>query len=443
MSTGESCPVEHNPDGGSMPWLWAHNKPVLDELKSVVTPLTEALYDYVTNDVGREDGVARETTATPIQREFPYGAPYTLLPPRLFNDLDVDEGAPQLPKGELAARELIASYAYRVGPIQGLSEDGYTTTPNSHLGHILDDVLWMANNDIKIDPLKWEQYRRVAREQVHAGRYDMDIISAMRGNSVKSLYHYGPLAHLVHHHATGAFDRFMMMPTVALDVDGHSKGLAPVGYLCMPETAYGSQMSEKILRTTAYMVASAQQALVKPAERIGQTHSGVIAKHTTRGHEGRSPAATLISTVQEGARSSMEVMALLSADKVPGYDNPDELVDQIIKQGIIEQFTRAIPMGMIGPLLFTGKYFPGLLQSKSSGKLQLNSNVMQEIKQAKRAMARADMAAWATYWAASEDDRHAMTPPVATSLVCPAALPHGALTQSNYAFLQAYRAHKS
>jgi len=423
----KKCPAETT----TAQWLWAHNGPVLDELKTVVEPLAETLGTCIEADVAEGDAVTRETQATRVQHGIPYGAPYTLLPPRLFSGLYDATGLPQLPRGESDARQLIASYAQRrlQPPRQGMPEGSYTTTPEAHLGHILDDLLWMRRQGVVIDPVKWEQYRQVGREQAEHGRYDLDIISANRGNSVKSLYHYAPLATLVHTYATGAFEEYISMPTAALDADGPSLGLAPVGYLFMPVGAYGPQFSEKLLRTTAYMVNSAQKVLGERAHELASAHPEAIAKDMTRGREGRPPAAALISTAQEGARSAMEVIALLTAQRVSGYDDPEQLLDTIIAQGIIEEFTRAVPMGMLGPLLFTGKFFPNLLLRGGNGKLVLNPATMRAIKRAKQEMARQDMADWMLYWSLSDEARGDALPPVATSLICPAAFPHGALTR--------------
>src|SRR5688500_2282235 len=122
------------------------------------------------------------------------------------------------------------------------------------------------------------------------------------------------------------------MQNTALDVDRQSLGLAPVGYLFMPVGEYGPRFSEKLLRTTVYLVNRAQQVLGESTRNLAQAHPDIIARHTTRGHEGRPLDATLVSTMQEGARSTMEVIALLTADKVPGYDNPERLLEAIVAQ---------------------------------------------------------------------------------------------------------------
>jgi hypothetical protein len=329
-----------------------------------------------------------------------------------------------------------------------MPEGSYTALHEDRIDDMLSDLQWMTMHGTSIDPTKWEQYRQAGREMVDRGRYDLDIISLSKGNSVKSMYHYPPLARLAHAHATGMFEHYMTMPTVALDIDGRSFGLLPAGYLFMPVGGYGLRFGEKLLRTTAYMVNSSQLVLHESARKMAETHPEAIARHMTRGRDGRLADASLISTFQEGARSSMEAIALLTAEEVPGFEDPDLLYEALITQGVVEEFTRAVPMGLLGPLVFAGKYFPGLVVRLGDGRLILNPSIMAEIKQTKRAMAELDLAEWVLYWAVREgaceqaenESEQPVLPPIATSLICPAAFPHGALTRMNHATLVAYQA---
>lgn len=440
MALHEQCPADRD----IASWLWEHNKSVLDDLRGVVEPLAEELSDSVGADVATQDGVSRETLMTPVQDNIPFGMPYTLLPPRLFSGLEDGPEVPELPKDEVEARELIRTYSVRSQepPITGMPKEAYTTTPKERMGHILHDILWMMERGTSIDPVIWEQYRQAAREQARQGRYDLDMISLGRGNAIKNMYHFRPFVELAFTHATGRFEHFMTMATAALDVDGPSYGLLPAGYLFMPHGAYGTQFGEKVMRTSAYMISVAQQVLHEKAKYIAETYPAAVEQHTTRRRDGRPADASLVSVTQEGSRSTMEVIALLTADRVPGYDDPDELLEAIIDQGIIEEFTRALPMGFLGPLVFSGRFFPNLLQHNGGGKLALNLDIMGKLKTTKRAVAQQDLADWSIYWSTPEVDRKEkdMMPPTATHLLCPAVMPRGALPRMNRAFLEAYKA---
>lgn len=440
MSLPEQCPADRE----VALWLWEHNEPVLNALRAVVEPLAEELSTYVEADTDHADGVSRETLSTYVQHNIPFGLPYTLLPPRFFSDLESGSEAPKMPQSENNAHELVEAYRKRCQkpPIAGMPEGTYTAPMPERMGHILHDVLWMMDRKVAINPQTWEQYRQAAREQAQQGRYDMDMISLGRGNAIKNMYHFPPLVNLSYKHAIGRFEHFMTMPTAALDVDGPSYGLLPAGYLFMPEGAYGPRFSEKVMRATAYMINSAQQVLGEQASYLANTYPDAVEQHTTRRRDGRPADASLVSVTQEGSRSNMEVIALLTADKVEGYDDPDELLGAIIEQGVIEKFTRAVPMGFVGPLVFSGRYFPGLLTHNGNGKLTLNASIMNEIKAAKREMARQDMGEWAAYWSIPEDERREkdIMPPTATQLLCPAVMPRGALPRMNGALLKAYQA---
>ena len=440
MTLPERCPADRD----IAPWLWEHNKSVLDDLRGVVEPLAEELSSCVEADVAMYDGVNRETLATPVQDNIPFGMPYTLLPPRLFSGLEDGPETPTLPEDEAEAHKLIQAYSARCQepPIAGMPKEAYTTTPQERMGHILHDILWMMDRGTSIDPATWEQYRQAAREHARQGRYDLDMISLGRGNAIKNMYHFRPFVELAFSHATGRFDYFMTMPTAALDVDGQSFGLLPAGYLFMPHGAYGQRFGEKIMRTSAYMINTAQQVLHEKASYLAEAFPTAVEQHTTRRRDGRPADASLISVTQEGSRSTMEVIAVLTADKVSGYDDPDELLEAIVNQGIIEEFTRALPMGFLGPLVFSGRFFPNLLLHSGDGKLALNPDIMAKIKIAKREVAQQDMADWAMYWATPEEERKEkdMMPPTATHLLCPAVMPRGALPRMNGAFLRAYKA---
>ena len=228
MNEIEQCPADR--DVAS--WLWEHNKPVLDELRAIVEPLAEELSTHVESEIVKTGDVVSETLTTYVQHDIPFGVPYTLLPPRLFSGLEDGTEAPQLPQDEAEARQLIGAYSERClePPLAGMPEGSYTAPAEERMGHILDDLLWMAKRGTVIDPVRWERYRQVAREQAQQGRYDLDMISISRGNSIKSMYGYPPLVQLAFTQATGAFDRFATMPTAALDADGPSHGLLPAGF---------------------------------------------------------------------------------------------------------------------------------------------------------------------------------------------------------------------
>lgn len=445
MSNGNTCPIDH----GTMRWLWEHNKVILDELREVVEPLSEHLSSRVEADAARWDVVAYETQGVQVQRGIPFGEPYTFLPPRLFDRLaDITTEAPVIPSEEAEIKQLIDAYKQRQTepPAEGMEgwlDYRWSTTGERTTNLLYGDLKDLSARGVRIDAATWERYKEVGRQQARAGRYELDFISARRAKSIKNMRSLSSFSGLVDTHATGNFDNFMAMPTSALDVGGLSKGLAPVGYLFMPVGDYGSKFAEKLLRTTAGMVNVAGHSLRPLAARLAQEHRDVIVKHTARGKDGRPLDTSLIVMTQEGARSIMEATALLTANKVEGYDDPDRLFEAIVEQGILEQFTRSIPMGVLGPTAFSGKYFPHVLQHKGNGKLALNPGVMSAIKRAGREVAAAEAGSWMTYWALPEDLRKETAAPAATSLICPAAMPHGALQRMAGAMCTAFKAFRS
>lgn len=443
MSSGDTCPIDHT----TMQWLWEHNQVIQDELREVVEPLTEQVSSRVEANAHNWDVVAYETQKTGVQRDVPFGEPYTFLPPRLFDRLaDVTTEAPLIPSDESEIKQLVDSYKVRrlQPPAEGM--DGFFTyswwtTSEENTDALNADLKDLSSRGVQIDAATWERYKEVGREQARMGRYDLDLISWRRSKSIKNMRSSEIYTNLVDNYATGNFDNFMIMPTSMLDVGGQNEGLIPVGYLFMPVGEYGPVFAEKLLRTTTYMVNTTGYTIRPLAATLAKDHENVIRKHTARGSDGRPLDTALIMMIGEGSRSIMEATALLTANKVEGYDDPDVLFEAIVEQGILEQLTRSIPMGVLGPLMFAGKYFPNILQNKGDGKLALNPDVMAAIKQAKYEVAAAEIGSWMTYWSLPEDQRKDMTNhPDATSLICPAAMPHGALERMSRAMKAAFKA---
>jgi len=426
-----------------MRWLWDHNRGVQDELRSIVEPLTDHACEYIDYGVANYDVVAHETDWKHVQKNIPFGDAYTVLPPRLFGPLNGNE-APVMPRTEEEAEALVRSYVARKddSPYEEpfFSQASWAVPNDDYFGTVEQTLKNMIRIGVTIDPVKWERYKEVGREQAASGRYDLDIISARRTKSIVNMLSCDVYKDLVNTHGTGCFTDFMMMPTAALDIGGKNNGLVPVGYLFMPVGEYGPDFSEKLLRTTTYMVNTIGHTVGPVARTLAEEHPEVITKHTARGADPGPLDRGLTMMTQEGARSIMEATAFLTAQKVDGYDTGEALFEAIVEQGILEHFTRSIPMGVLGPFAFLGRYFPDILQNVGHGKLRLNPEVMDAIKDAKRENAKNELGGWAAYWAASEEARKELTPPHATSLICPAAMPHGALSRMSRSMLGAFNA---
>lgn len=438
----DRCPIDHD----QMRWLWKHNGPVLDELRQIVEPLTEAVASRVENDLRVEDVVEFETRGAFVQRNVPFGEPYAMLPPRMFDELtDQTMIAPEIPRNARDIEALVDEYGDRRNraPMENSRESArydWLTTGDTYQDELVEALQSLRDRNISIDPVKWQRYKEAGKEQARRGRYDLDIITMRRAGSLKTMRGYELYAELADNHATGEFENFMIMQTATLDEGGHWRGLIPVGYLFMPVGEYGEEFAERLLRTTTYVVNATGRTVQPLARTLAETHEEAITKYTARGADERPLDVALTMMTQEGARSIMEAVALLTANKVEGYDDPERLFGEIIEQGILEQFTRSMPMGLLGPLAFSGKYFPEILRNKGDGRLELNRDVLDTLKLTKYKKAAMEIGEWTTYWSLTDEERKDVEPPVATSLICPAAMPGGALKRMSGAMLKAFKA---
>jgi hypothetical protein len=168
--------------------------------------------------------------------------------------------------------------------------------------------------------------------------------------------------------------------------------------IVMPVGAYGREFAEKLVRATAVAMEQAGHVVDAEAAEIAEKYDDVLGRRTARGGSERykdyaknlfrpegaehSPITEVTpkAILQEGILSVMQALALLTADKVPGYDDPDKLLDDIVDQGVIERFTRKLPMGYVGPLTLKGGYFPNPLRVEDDGSLTLSEPFTEHLR---------------------------------------------------------------
>lgn len=78
------------------------------------------------------------------------------------------------------------------------------------------------------------------------------------------------------------------------------------------------------------------------------------------------PGAVLES-LTEGINSITQTLAILSIEHQKGYDDPRELVKDLVTQGLVRILARRTPMGYVGPMALSGKYFAGGLIQTEEG----------------------------------------------------------------------------
>jgi hypothetical protein len=138
--------------------------------------------------------------------------------------------------------------------------------------------------------------------------------------------------------------------------------------LAVPIGEYGTEFAQKNVATTALMQAAASANIQQIAAQVTEGHEPTLRQFTARGAEASEVnAATTMETLQEGILSVMQSAAILTQEKVEGYDDPVALLEDIISSDLIERLARYAPMGFVGPMALSGKYWPNSLVRTDSG----------------------------------------------------------------------------
>lgn len=426
----ELCPVNHD----AMRQLWDYNGDSLRELDDLTREMAQGLEAVVPDDITCIQSF-EHSKDTLVQHGLPYGAPYTYLPPRLFDGLFETTHQATLPESEEEAKRLVDDYLSRAE--QGVTQTGeYGHIPqkplqSSYINLLPYFITRVAAQEV-VDLQTWERYKEFGREQVQNGYYDLEQVSVRRAASDYSAKFFSPRKNFLDNTATGRSENYSLMGTSILGRDGeYLSDIIPVGYLTLPIGAYGAEFQERLLRGGTYLIDTIESELGHLSEQVGEQHSDILQAFTARGSrdEGRGDAEGLRRTMQEGIRTTMEAASILMAEKVPGYDNADDLFNAIVDQGIIEQFARKMPLGLTGPMALNGYFVPGMLQSNSQGKLSLSKESLDAMQRVKDEFRDSVLGGWIMYWSdlVSDERRKDMFAPMDFGLMCPAAFAHGAV----------------
>lgn len=245
---------------------------------------------------------------------------------------------------------------------------------------------------------------------------------------------------------TGRFSEYVVTKP---NIDDAATGLPEV--LMMPVGAYGEAFARKLLlatRTTMESMNNSAKVDAEAAQAAAQNKK-LLAEFTVRGaHEyeatGDVSQDTVKATLLEGALSVMQVLAWLTAEKVPGYENPDELFNDIIDQGLVEKLTRKLTMGTIGPTAVMGIY-PEHALTVVDGKLDLSEDLLAILAERKAAtippilddlIARYDHEKWSG--GDIKDEIYQAGTGHTTGIMCPAAGKDGGVRQSAEALKAVY-----
>jgi len=155
-------------------------------------------------------------------------------------------------------------------------------------------------------------------------------------------------------------------------VYAHDPELSPDGanVLNHPVVAvgeYGEEFAKELVSVALAMNRKAEEVLSPIAEAATEQKADLLTMYTARANEEGASSKTTKDTVNEGILSIMQVLAVLTSEKVEGYDDPHELVRALVSSGLVERFARYSPMGMVGPMALGGYHLPGSLEQDEDG----------------------------------------------------------------------------
>lgn len=141
----------------------------------------------------------------------------------------------------------------------------------------------------------------------------------------------------------------------------------------------------KLLRTTKIMMELAANGLGDISKKTAENYSQLLLHETARGEahqrEGTPFESAPLGATLEGILSFHQFLMAMMTDVVPGAATPQEALRDIIfrgenRQGLVTDFTRRLPMGMLGPQSIFGHRVKDPIVRTNDGSLRLSQDMI-------------------------------------------------------------------
>jgi len=415
------CPMGHI---AIQKQLWEKNGDIYLTLKELVNPVAEQVAQNVTTAL-RVLGRPTIQPIEPIAPGIPYGSelnvdPYR-LPPYIF-DRNADV-APILPATDEERDLLVENFLKkRAEMIRQTPFSSYVNDYGQRM-ELTELLKALTANNAVIDPEKWKTYMAAVDRQLVAGNYTIESAIQHSDLSIKRMLKSPHRGALAQSNLVARLEEYSYRSNPLRTRIRENRAIpnALMGMLRFPVGAYGRGFTEALFDVTEYMLEKTTWSTTKErATTAASGHEQIIETHMARGEKknSNSPDQALIETVQEGIVSITQTLTILTAERVDGYDDPKKLVEEIVSKDLIQQFTRAIPMGLNGPFSIAGLYFPGLVRRGQCG-LELNADILAALREVRKAEM-PSITAWTAFHAATSIGKE-IAAPVKLGLFCPAA----------------------
>jgi hypothetical protein len=353
--------------------LGADGRPPIEatiELGEAFNPVCLAVANGIAAEVAAERTSLLYQAAKPsLELSFPAREEYKVLVWDILEPLTLEE---------VEAAQRITSEDERASMIQSLRDSYLQAHPDIPLGTgnsmtyfdiVFERTLggYLFGGEVfgdRVEPLNardWKQYEATISRLSPEAQYDVALMQANR------FYNTGPLKFRYSRPSQQRADSFF----TARHPNPNPEGMT--SRITLPVGEYGESFTRELVETTLVLDVYAQQhaADVAAVQTVG--NEDLMMEYTARASQaGHANADTTLATVQEGILTIAQVLALLTAKRVPGYDEPHALVADLVHGGHVERLTRYASMGLVGPMNLEGLYIPDVLARDEHGDIGLS-----------------------------------------------------------------------
>lgn len=143
-------------------------------------------------------------------------------------------------------------------------------------------------------------------------------------------------------------------------------------HIILPVGAYGAEFTDSLIRSVVLAQSQTRAKMLVSASKATEGHEETLRRYTARGNEQISEVDavsgnTTLDTLQEGILTIAQTVAILTNQKVTGYDDPYALAQDIANNGLVERFAAYTALGIVGPMAISGTIVANPLEKTESG----------------------------------------------------------------------------
>lgn len=292
---------------------------------------------------------------------------------------------------------------------------------NSELGNAFVQT-WLESvnrGDEKITPETYEQCgeyiegdtKKLAELSVAAEKKCLEIINKAGITDPESIKKYSMYLYDVGFSArhlsvdnekeTVTFNEKLILGSKNLDSfywgpegEGEVQGSPFFSHVISPVGEYGEDLARRIFIANRMLFhETADEKFFEMSKRIADENRALI-ENTARGKDKVEIPAGIeippdkidqtpklpfeeapLRTLVEGLGTLTKSVSLLASQKLPGYENPDSLVEAIVRDNLLSQLAKIIGPGVINPLSIGSRNIKDLVVVKDDGTLEINPEI--------------------------------------------------------------------